>query len=485
MTTIVDKLDKKIAINEGSLIGCLWKLPELYSEYKIAQDKLSEDGLFYYTLGEKIYMQGNEVFNEIAVYNTIEDNKGVKDYWDNKGGFQTIKELISTIDVRNIDAYFDSFNKWHYLKYLNSKGFSVELEFNKFEQMTSEQVYGYFEYILNSSNIDTVSNLEFEDLYITDAEMADIESGANMGLQYGVASPILNYLTMGIPKSELCSVNSFINEGKSSFTFSNMVIPIVENGHKVLICSNEQKSMSFKYLLQVYVLTKHFNYWGITRKKMKTGKFTEEDKEMMNKTREYIKDTYKDKLKFIKVYDYNMDVVTKAVKKYAKLGYEMVLYDVLKAEDATDSTWQQLIENSKELFKLASKHNLAILTTMQLQMALKGKVRRLGIESLANGKQAGEVQSEMLFFRSLYDDEIPKESKTYCNPYKLIKDVKTGKYTNVKECLVLDKEKQYAVFFLGKTRNDEVGKCILYEKNLNYNIWQEKGYCYIVDQNRY
>lgn len=483
--TIEEKINKKIAMNEGSIIGCLYKLPELYTEYTVKKENLSDDGQFYYSLGENMYVQGNEVFNEIAVYNLIGDNALLKQSFDERGGWNTIKELMSTVDVKNMDAYFDGFSKYHYLKFLHSKGFNVELEFSKFEQMNSGQVYDYFEYLLNSSNIETISNLDFEDLCISDKELDAIRAGENMGLQYGSASPILNYATMGLPKSELSSINSFINEGKSSVAFSNFVMPVVENGHKVLIISNEQKSMSFKYLLLVYVLTNKLDYWKLTRKKIKAGKFTDEELLMLNKAREYIEENYKNNIKFIKVYDYSMDVVKKAVKKYAKLGFEMVLYDVLKVEAADESTWQQLIENSKELFKLASKYDLAILTTMQLAMALKGKVRKLGIECLANGKQAGEVQSEMVFFRGLYEDEIDEKSKFYCKPYKLVRDKNTGKFTNVKEDIILDSNKQYAVFILGKSRNDETGKCILYEKNLAWNEWNELGYCHISENNKY
>lgn len=484
---MLEKIKDKIAIHEGSLIGCLYKQPELLSEYDIQKDKLSEDGLFYLTLAERMYTQGNEVFNEISIYGSIGENKDLMEWFNVRGGWATLKEMMSAVSVKNMDAYYDNFNKWHYIKFLYEKGFNVEKEFNKLEEMTSEQVYDYYEYILNSSNISTISGLEFEGLDFTDDDLDELEKGLNVGLQYGKASPILNYSTMGLPKRELSMVGSFINEGKSSFTFENIVIPIANNGHKCLVISNEQSAISFKYLLQVHVLTTIFDYWKLTRKKIKAGKYTSEDKEMLNKARKYIKETYTDTglITFLKVYDYSMNVVTKAIKRHAKMGGELVLYDVLKAEDSNESTVGQLIESSKEIFQLCSKLNLAGLCTMQLRMELKNKIRFLDLGCLANAKHATECMSEVIFFRELWDDEIDTESKSYCKPFKYMIDRSTGKRTGVREEVTLNTNKKYSVMTLCKSRNDETNLCVLYEKDLAWNKWNEVGYCVIGSKNRF
>ena len=63
--------------------------------------------------------------------------------------------------------------------------------------------------------------------------------------------------------------------------------------------------------------------------------------------------------------------------------------------------------------------------------------------------------------------------------YKHIKDPITGKYTSAKQLITLDKDKDYKVFFIAKTRNDNVGLCILYEFDGNWNKWIEKGKCHV------
>lgn len=480
------KIEKNISINESSIIASLWKSPSLYAECDINLEDLSGDGGFYYELGNKMVKQGNVMFNEIAVYNVIGDNEPLKESFNAMGGWSTLKEMMSTVDVKNIDAYIDGFSKWKYIDFLHDKGFSVWKEFSKFEQMNAEQVYSYFEYVLNSKSISTVSGLKFESLHMTDDDIESLQQGMNVGLQYGKALPIMNYLTCGMPKG-LSMIASFINEGKTSIAYESMVMPIADNGHKCLIISNEMDAMSLKYLMQVHILTNELNYWKLTRKKIKTGKYTEEDLAMMKKAAQIAKEKYTDTglIQFLKVFDYSMDVVTKAIKMFHKLGGEFVLYDVLKSEDSVNDSVGHMIEASKDLFQLLDKLEMYGLCTMQLRMELKNRQRYLDLACLSTAKHATEPMSEVIMFRELWDDEIDPKSKDYCKPYRFVKDRKTGKFSSVKEEFELDSNKKYSVMFLNKSRNDSTGVTVLLEKDLAWNKWYEVGYCTIGSKNRY
>ena len=486
MNNFIEKITEKITICEGNIIGCLYSAPELYAEYDINKNSLSTDGLFYYGLGEMLFTNKNEVFDETSVYSILNNNDELKRLWEERGGFNTIRELKSTVNLKNIDAYFDTFNKYCLLRNYYKKGFTgiIENEWLKFEKMNASQVYDYFDYVLNSEDINTVSDLQFEDLYLTDQEVDDILNGANLGLNYGLYSPVLNYLTLGLPKGELSSICSYINEGKTSFTFANFVIPIVENGEKCLIISNEQKAMNFKLLLLIYILTRKLNYWKIDIKKLKKGKFTSEELEKLNEARDIVKKNYINNITFVKTYDYKTDIVKKSIRKYSRLGYGLIVYDTMKVEDASDSTWVQLLEDSKVLFQACSRYNVAGLVTLQLAMATKNKVRKIGMECVANGKQVFEVMSEAIFMRTLWDDEKDPTSKTYCKPYKLVKDA-NGNFTNVHEQINLEEDKEYKLIILGKTRNDKRDIALVYEANSRYNIWKELGYARVCEGNKY
>ena len=290
---------------------------------------------------------------------------------------------------------------------------------------------------------------------------------------------------MGLPRGELNAICGYINEGKTSFAFSNFVMPIVDNGSKALIISTEQRSMVFKMLLLIDVLTTKLNYFKLTRKKLKAGKYTDEDLLKIKEAQKYIMDNYGKNIIFLKLYEYSTDIVKKAIKKYAQLGVELVLYDVLKFDSNSDEqVYISLINDSKDLFQACSKYNVAGLVTVQLAMSTRNKIRQIGMECVANSKAVFEVMSEAIFIRSVWDDEKDPNEPTYIKPYRLKRD-ENGKFTGDKDYFQLDSKKQYKIVRLGKSRNDSTDKYILYSVNFDFNVWREEGVCTVSDRNRY
>ena len=517
LKSIEDKLKSKLDVTESLLIGSFWKNPELYSEHTLNHKQLSEDGCFYYQIGAKMYADGNNVFNDASVSILLEKHPILLEGWNNRGGWNTIKSIMSISEPKNIESYIDDFNKYQYLKFLHSKGFCIDLD--KMDKMSAKQTMAYYEYLIANDEIQVDSDVEFEPLYMTKEEIQDLKDGVLQGVQYGYwdykpeenekhiyakphrkpnkdgttkiysyhggCLPLLNNATLGLERKNLTMIASYINKGKSSIAFGNFVIPVIERGHKTLIISNEQDALSFKILMTVYVATKYYNYYGLTRRKIKSGSFSEEDEFYMNLVQDFIKKFYYDTglIQFCKIYDYSMEKVSRAIKRFAKTGGEVFLYDVLKSAD-NEKAVSELIENSKVLFQLASKNNLAGIVTMQLQMGLENKQRYLDMSCLSFSKHTLEVFSSAIFFRDLWGDEIDTESKFYCKPYRWIKDEDTGKYLGKKE-VPLDPDKKYSVVFIVKTRADEIGNPLLLKKNLAYNQWEEECYCEISTQNKY
>jgi prolyl oligopeptidase PreP (S9A serine peptidase family) len=149
----------------------------------------------------------------------------------------------------------------------------------------------------------------------------------------------------------------------------------------------------------------------------------------------------------------------------------------MKSDDSLDEKmFLQLLVNSRKVFQLASKENVAIIPTYQLALYTVNQ-RYLDASCLANGKQIKEVFSEMIYMRQLWTDEYTNE-KYDCKAYQMQKN-ESGKYTKIKKLITLDKDKKYIVVFLDKTRNDEDKQQVLYEVNGRFNNWKEIGYCNI------
>lgn len=482
----LEKINENREQIEAPFVFCFWKDPDLYDDYKFVNDKKdktlkSKDAQFYFNLGKALYDAGFRKFDNITVYGFLQNKPNVKETFEGYGGYREVENLKQLVNVENVDAYFDKIAKLNTLEALCELTFNSFEDVSKFDKMSSQQVYDYFEYKLNDISITSTHDVEEESLVIDDEFIEECNTGDAVGISYAKNCPIMNYLTLGVPLGEMFMIAGHSGVGKSSFVFENMVLPMAEEGVKVAIVSNEMRSKDYKIMLLAHILTKELNYWGLTRKQIKMGHFTNEQREMLNKAKKISQEKYSS-LGFIKLFDNDIGKVLKYIKKKSKRGYQIFVWDTMKSDDSLDEKmFLQLLINSRKVFQLASKENIAIIPTYQLALYTVNQ-RYLDASCLANGKQIKEVFSEMIYMRQLWQDEYTGE-KYDCKAYQLQKN-EDGKYTKVKRMIELDKDKKYIVAFLDKTRNDEDKQQVLYEVNGRFNSWKEIGYCNILNEHK-
>lgn len=482
----LEKINENREQIEAPFVFCFWKDPDLYDDYKFVNDKKDEtlkskDAQFYFNLGKALYDAGFRKFDNITVYGFLQNKPNVKETFEDYGGYREVENLKQLVNVENVDAYFDKIAKLNTLEALCELTFNSFEDVSKFDKMSSQQVYDYFEYKLNDISITSTHDVEEESLVIDDEFIEECNTGDAVGISYAKNCPIMNYLTLGVPLGEMFMIAGHSGVGKSSFVFENMVLPMAEEGVKVAIVSNEMRSKDYKIMLLAHILTKELNYWGLTRKQIKMGHFTNEQREMLNKAKKISHEKYSG-LGFIKLFDNDIGKVLKYIKKKSKRGYQIFVWDTMKSDDSLDEKmFLQLLINSRKVFQLASKENIAIIPTYQLALYTVNQ-RYLDASCLANGKQIKEVFSEMIYMRQLWQDEYTGE-KYDCKAYQLQKN-EDGKYTKVKRMIELDKDKKYIVAFLDKTRNDEDKQQVLYEVNGRFNSWKEIGYCNILNEHK-
>lgn len=482
----LEKINENREQIEAPFVFCFWKDPDLYDDYKFVNDKKDEtlkskDAQFYFNLGKALYDAGFRKFDNITVYGFLQNKPNVKETFEDYGSYREVENLKQLVNVENVDAYFDKIAKLNTLEALCELTFNSFEDISKFDKMSSQQVYDYFEYKLNDISITSTHDVEEESLVIDDEFIEECNTGDAVGISYAKNCPIMNYLTLGVPLGEMFMIAGHSGVGKSSFVFENMVLPMTEEGVKVAIVSNEMRSKDYKIMLLAHILTKELNYWGLTRKQIKMGHFTNEQREMLNKAKKISQEKYSS-LGFIKLFDNDIGKVLKYIKKKSKRGYQIFVWDTMKSDDSLDEKmFLQLLINSRKVFQLASKENIAIIPTYQLALYTVNQ-RYLDASCLANGKQIKEVFSEMIYMRQLWQDEYTGE-KYDCKAYQLQKN-EDGKYTKVKRMIELDKDKKYIVAFLDKTRNDEDKQQVLYEVNGRFNSWKEIGYCNILNEHK-
>ena len=458
----------------------------MYDDFKQVNEGKDEtikttDAQFYFYLGRALYNQGFRTFDNITVNTYLKDKAALRDQFEKYGGYKEVENLKQLVDPENVEAYFDKIAKLNALTALCENYFNTFSKIEAFDRMSSQDIYDYFDYQLNTISLATSHQAAVESLTLDDSFVEECDRGETVGLSYGRACPILNYMTLGAPLGDLFMIGGHSGVGKSSFAFENMVIPMALDGIKVAIISNEMRSMTYKQLLCVHILTYDLNYWGITRKHLKTGHFNEEQKEMLQKASEISKQKFHN-IAFIKLFDNDMNKVMKSIKRLAKRGYQAFIWDTMKSDDSMDNEmYRQLLVNSRKLFQLASKENVAIIPTYQLALHMLNQ-RYLDASCLANGKQIKEVFSEMVYMRHLWQDEYTGQ-KYDCKAFEFMRD-SNGKFTKSKNYFNLDPDKKYVVVFLDKTRNDEDKQQVLYEVNFRYNRWRELGYCSIQNEHK-
>lgn len=471
---------------ECCFIGCLWQDPTLFDEYgdlniKGDKDLLTEDGIFYYGLGRLLYKAGYVNFDNITVAAYLEKFEKLKDEFNKRGGYSVILEIEHLTDIRNFTTYYSEIQKSNMLIRLHQAGFNVLEHLSELKYKDYTEIYNWIEEKFDGITTESNCNIEVEDLTISDKFIDDCNEGLELGFDYSKNCRILNSITMGIPKGDLTMIAGHSGSGKTSWIFENIILVLNEQNVKCAVISNEQRAKDFKLLLLAHVLTQDMGYWSLTRKRLKIGNFTDEELAKLKEAQNIIDEKYSD-IKFIKLFDNDMGKVSRTIKRLARNGYEMFMFDTMKSEDSfNEAMWQQLLINSRKLFQLVSKENVALVASYQLALHTLNR-RYLDASCLSNAKQIKEVFSEMIYIRELWQDEF-SDGKYYVNPRQYVKKDSPNYDKNGIE-QEIDPTKKYVIAFVDKTRNDETGQQVLYSFNGRFNNWKEIGKCTVLNDHK-
>lgn len=483
LTKTLKKINQDREKVEACFVFSCWNNPELFDEYKdvnVGKDKtlINADAKFYWSLGIGMYKQGIKKIDAITLEAFLKDNTQIRKQYEKYGGYTTIEELRSLVYPDNTDAYYDKLCRMNSLSYLAKKTEDIFDNIEDFNNATNEDIFATFDLLNNSIALRTNHDSEIENLRVTKEFVQNNQSGENIGLNYSENAPLLNYVTLGVPLGDVYLFAAHSGQGKSSFIFENMAIPISQDT-PVAILSNEMNISTYQNMLAAHILTKDMDYWKLTRKKIKIGQYTDEDLKVLDEAIKISEEKYPN-IKFVKVFNNDIEMISKYIKKLAHMGVRYFIWDTFKGDDISDGSeaWYQLLMNSRKIFNLVSKLNVALTCTFQLALYTSNQ-RYLNAGCLSSSKQIKEVVSELVMMRKLWDDEYTG-GKFDCKPYRYKKD-HNGK---IKEELTLDREKTYYICFIDKTRNDEGDRQILYEWKSAWNRWYEVGYCTVMNDHR-
>ena len=467
---IPEELLEKREIVECNFIFSLYKEPDLFADYKhiqVDEDIITEDGKFYYGLGQGLIKAGFQTFDAMSIETFLSDKKRAKKEYESRGGYRSIQDIVSLISVENLDSYYDDLVKNNMLIRLHSRGFNVLSKLDKFKNMTSEEVYDWFEYQLADISVGKIDKVEVEDLSEGYEEwMKRVQSGQNVG--YKIGSGMLDYKMAGIHKG-LTLYAGGIGQGKSSSSVPLFILPAIENGNDVCILCNEQTADEYRSMIIATVLfSKVKDVKGLNRMKITLGKFDDEGRKKLKEASEWL-EQQPGKIKFVELENYNTTKIKKIIKKQSKLGCGYFIFDVLKSvSNADDKAWAILLDTSQELAQLAKNENIAIIATVQL--ASDSMFRRfLDLSSIGKSRGMAECATSVLGFRPVLSDEYEK-----MKPYKWERT--EGSDKRFKKEFDLNPEKHYIVQFIMKNRWGDLSEQIVQEFDQSFNVIRDVGY---------
>lgn len=467
----MDKLKERLDRAEGLLCGLFLKEPELINEYTINKKLLSEAGLFYAGMVNVLVRKEVNKIDEVTFVENVK-TLGLNDKFLEMGGWRTVKELMDITDTRNADNIVDEFNKWQLVKLYVDKGIlDLDTHFDKICRMTSVNLEDYMIALINDVAIKTGidGNVDVFDL-TTGYEEAIDEWDKGVAIGYKLGFPILNYELCGLHKGCMSLLLAHSGNGKTSFAIPLAILPILEQDEKIMILANEQDCNAWRQMILATVLFNKIKYKGMNRQKLLYGGFTSEDRQAMREAIQWL-GQYEGNLKFVELNDYGIENIRRIIKKYSKLGFGCMVVDTLKPEDdASEKAWGQFSETAKELFLLSKQNNIAMLCTAQLSTNSYGK-KYLDTNAIGKSKAIAEVCGQIIMFRTVQGDEKEK-----LKVWRLKKDTNTGKLTNNKEEVLLDKDKDYICLFVAKNRYGKSNMQLVYERNMSFNTYHEIGF---------
>ena len=438
---------------EANVIGSMVNDMLLVEDTNIDSTKfLTRDARLVYGILKTLREKKCTVFDEVSVLTYTTDD--VKEKLDEIGGFRAIKNMADCVNNQNYESYLDNLLKSNMIIDMHKFGFNL-LEPIKhegktinplklFSKMSSEQVTDWYSAKLESFGTGYSSKvLEEEELDITDEFIESLENGEEAGTPFEyfdddyLGNPVeaLKYFSKqvnGIPDG-MTIIGGYSNVGKTTMVLS-ILLSMMHEGRRCMIISNEPRSKAFKIGFLLLILTKHFNYYNLTKTKLINGNISKEDREYITKAQNYWRERYKGQLYFISIPDSDVSLAIKKMRLYIlNKGVNTCVYDTFKIDLSTnnDNSWLSLIQDSRRFETLSRKYpGTQVICTLQLAINTLGKLF-LDSSVLSMSKQIKEVCDLMILCRSMYQEEFDPSSKFYCNPFKTVLNKHTNQWENV------------------------------------------------------
>lgn len=450
---------------EALFIGALYANPILIVEYeglvKSKYDFYDEDTKFLYDSFELFYKTFSQEVTESKITMFMKQDETRWKKFREIGGWKTIEKQMELADVSDVHNYFNIVKKYSLIREFERKGFPIQklLSNKHFQKMKPDDVVNFMSY--NISNISTVIGGGNSAIVLGNDATKKIEAWSvtpDMGEEFPF--PTWTNLFRGWRTKKLILDGMLSNEGKSRKVARIAAYISLLKKRPTLILANEMdEDEFFAMLLSTVMNSKEFGFnYGIPERNVLLGYYdSEEQYNQAIEVGKYIEENTK--IYFLEMNSYSDDDLKREIKKYSLLGVEYVFYDTLKGYK-TDA-WDTLKQTATLLKDIAKELDIGVYGSFQLS----DEASNLDIEDFTSGVIANSKQMKHICDHMLIGRRIPKHKyEKYL--------IKTRDWGNRS----LDFNKIYYANKIEKNRGGEKDLIIVYEVDLNLNIWNELGF---------
>lgn len=495
--------------SEICFMGALFKSPDLYINYgnfmRSKYDFSDQAVKFFYDTFEIYYLTFSQTLDETKMNVFMSQNQERLKTYKQYKGWKTIQQYMNLADENDCKNYFDTVKKYSLVREYGRNGFPVNkiLAHRNFDKMSPNDIYRIIR--TKADKIHTVINAGEEAVDLTDNNSKQIDEYLEKP-EFGIPFPwyMYNEYFLGMRETKVLFEGFLSNEGKTRKLVLLAAYIALVQGKNFLLMSNEMDEKDLRSCLITTVINNkefqdlhgviinkpekeivlgvyHDRNGDIIRRKInEDGVYLESNKEYIKRVRndsdEYwqiksVTDWIDSPERTGKVMfkdvgsNYSSEQIEFELRK-AKMVHNIKYYgyDTLKGYNTDD--WSQIKQFATKLKELTKELKMSGYAVFQLSDdTVFTDIFSLSSNNIANAKQIKHVADILNIGKKIYRNEYHK--------YQMVIE-----YDEWGEPITedLDINKQYFCIKPDKNRAGDKDRIMLFEIDLNLNIWKNIGY---------
>lgn len=456
---------------EASIVSMIYKQPDLLTETNLEITDFHDNlwKVYFEIARDLIINEKKTVLTEVVVSFYLDKHPKLSKKYDEYGGYGTIEASDKYTDVENFYGYVDELRKWNAVIKLIKYGFLCDKKrISDLCDLQAEQIYAQYVVYLNDifANID--NNIKSYNGFEGMRGLVDeLDEGMNVGIPFANCD-ILNDETGGMLGGSIIGMGASSGVGKSTLSINYIFPSMIKYNLKALFIINEEDQNKFKKEALVWYCTNILNH-PVPKRVLLNGEYDKETKDALYKASEWF-ESQKDNnnITIIPLEQYSSRTVVKLIKKYEKMGVNVIVLDTLKESyDSRDKeSWKSLMNDCVDFYDCIKHTDVCMVITYQL---VKNKNKYLTNADIGVSKGILDVFSVNLFFRRPLPSEYEGEKEQlYC--YKL-----TENGSKIEQRL--NKDEHYMITFISKNRYGNSDIQFVSKADFSINKYQDLYYC--------